>query len=75
MTITIRTEETLRNALEQRAAAQGKTLSQVAREILQDALAERPMAARVGHLKGRLELQRRSVESWRENLRNHNWRP
>lgn len=39
-TITIRTEEPLRKALEEHARARGVTLSQVAREILQDALTD-----------------------------------
>lgn len=42
-TLTIRTDEGLRKALEERARAQGKSLSEVARDILQAALQERPL--------------------------------
>jgi plasmid stability protein len=74
MTITIRTDDTLRTALERRAAAEGKTLSVLAREILSAALAERPLKTRAGGLKGRLGLRRTAPAPWRENLRGHNWR-
>ena len=75
MTITIRTDEALREALEQRASAQGKTLSEVAREILRGALADRALGGSTRHLKGRLDLQRTKSPAWRETLRQHNWRP
>jgi plasmid stability protein len=74
MTITIRTDESLREALNKRATAQGKTLSEVAREILSDALESRPLRTRAGHLKGRLDLARTPTAPWRETLRNQNWR-
>jgi hypothetical protein len=74
MTLSIRTDPLLRAALEKRAAAQGKTISQVAREILEDALTERPLKARTGHLRGRLELDRRASDEWRKRLRDRNWR-
>jgi plasmid stability protein len=75
MTITIRTDEVLREALEQRAAAEGRSLSEVARDLLRNALTERPLQKRVGHLRGRLELRRGARQEWRESLRGHNWRP
>jgi hypothetical protein len=74
MTITIRTDEELRDALERRAAEEGRSLSDVARDILRDGLAGRPLGSRVGHLKGRLRLRLGGDESWRKNLRSHNWR-
>jgi plasmid stability protein len=73
-TLTIRTDDTLRDALAKRAEAQGKTLSEVAREILQAALEERPLKLRTGHIKGRLKLPRRATEAWRKELRQRNWR-
>lgn len=73
-TLTIRTDEALRDALEQRARVQGKTLSQLVREILTAALVERPVQARAGHLKGRLLLREQATESWRDTLRRRNWR-
>ena len=42
-TLTIRTDETLRQALDQRATSQGKTVSEIVREILEQALIERPV--------------------------------
>jgi plasmid stability protein len=75
MTITIRTDEALRDALERRAAAEGRSLSDVARDILRDGLVERPFGDRVGHLRGRLQLRRGAEEPWRSALRSHNWRP
>ena len=73
-TITIRAEESLRKALARKAAASGKTISELVREILEEALADRPMRVRAGHLKGRLDLSRKSSEPWRKRLRERNWR-
>lgn len=73
-TLTVRTDDALRDALAERARAEGKTLSQVVREILEAALIERPLATRAGHLKGRLMLREQTIEPWRESLRRHNWR-
>jgi predicted transcriptional regulator len=71
-TLTIRTDPALRERLERRAKAQGKTVSAVAREILEDALDERPLRLRIGHLKGRLKLDRE--RPWGDALRQRNWR-
>jgi plasmid stability protein len=73
-TLTIRTDETLREALKQRAASQGKTVSEVVREILEQALLERPLASRVGHLRGGLQLPQPTPDSWQEQLAKRNWR-
>jgi plasmid stability protein len=73
-TLTIRTDPELRKALEERAFAQGKTVSALAREILREALDERPMELRTGHLRGRLRLGGVRSGSWREVLRERNWR-
>ena len=74
-TLTIRTDPTLRKALQERALAQGKTVSQLVREILEAALVEQPLAARTGHLQGRLELPAQSDDPWRQQMRERNWRP
>jgi plasmid stability protein len=74
-TLTIRTDSTLRKALQERAFAQGKTVSQVVREILEAALVEQPLAARTGHLQGQLELPAQSDDPWRKQMRERNWRP
>lgn len=73
-TVTIRTDEALRTALEERARARGTTLSEVAREILRNAVEERPLELRTGHLRGKLNLRQRSEEPWRKALRERNWR-
>jgi predicted transcriptional regulator len=73
-TLTIRTDEALRAALEERARARGMTLSEVAREILRDAVEERPLEVRTGHLRGLLDLRQGSEELWRKVLRERNWR-
>jgi plasmid stability protein len=73
-TLTIRTDEALRSALERRAIAQGKTVSEVAREILRHALEERPLEERTSHLKGRLRFGQKQTEAWRRSLRQRNWR-
>ena len=73
-TLTIRTDDALRAALARRAEAQGKSISQVVREILEDALAERPLGSRAGHLKGVLNLRGKRSDAWRKRLRERNWR-
>jgi plasmid stability protein len=73
-TITIRADESLRRELEERAAALGKSLSEMVREILRNALAETPLEDHTGHLRGRLELRRPDAEPWRRELRERNWR-
>ena len=74
-TLSVRTDEKLREALQARAALQGKTVSALAREILAEAVLERPLAARAGHLRGRLDLRKGSAGPWRKHLREDNWRP
>jgi hypothetical protein len=74
-TLTVRTDARLRRALEERARMQGKSISQVAREILAAALAQRPLELRTGHLRGTLRLSEGRPEPWRAALRERNWRP
>lgn len=73
-TLTIRTDAALREALERRARAQGKTISQVTREILREGLEERPLGLATGHLRGRLALRQKQSDAWRKTLRERNWR-
>ena len=73
-TLTFRADEGLRDALLKRAQAQGKTLSEVVREILESAVQERPLGERIGHLRGRLQLKAPASEPWRDRLRDRNWR-
>jgi plasmid stability protein len=74
-TLTIRADERLRAALKQRARAQGKTLSALARDILEAAVQERPLGLKTAHLKGRVRLRRRQTDAWRKVLAERNWRP
>jgi len=73
-TITVRTDPSLRDALQKRADEVGKSLSGFVRDVLQDAVTRRTVAERAGHLKGRLELPRRDLDPWREELKRRNWR-
>ena len=73
-TITVRIDDSLRRELEDRAASSGKSFSEVVREILENALAARPVDERAGHLRGKLELDRTDSDPWRERLRERNRR-
>ena len=73
-TLTIRTDEGLREALQKRAEVQGKTVSELARETLTEAVSERPLAESVGHLRGQLDLSSGDSDPWRQQLRERNWR-
>jgi len=72
--LTLRADGKLRAALRKRAAVQGKSESEVALEILNDALEERPLSARVGHLRGQIELPSETSDAWQMELRERNWR-
>jgi hypothetical protein len=74
-TLTIRTDDELREALRRRAEVQGKTISELAREILSEALADRPLGERTGHLRGRLDLRTATSDPRRERIKKLNWRP
>jgi antitoxin component of RelBE/YafQ-DinJ toxin-antitoxin module len=56
-TLTYRTDESLREALEKRAKRRGISLSQAVRVILKDALEERQLAEKTGYLRGSLSLR------------------
>ncbi len=64
----------MREALEDRARAQGLTVSELVRRLLDDAISERPLGQRAGHLKGRLEPAGPDSDAWRDQLRERNWR-
>ena len=74
-TLTIRLDEALREALEARGREQGKSLSETAREILRNAVEERPLELRTGQLRGRLRLGDHTGDGWRTELHRRNWRP
>jgi predicted DNA-binding protein len=72
-TITIRLGREQDEALTRLARALGKTRSAVVREVLEQALSERPLAERVGHLKGTVQLPK-AKDEWTTHLRKQNWR-
>jgi hypothetical protein len=75
-TLSLRVDPALRAALQQRAVTLDKSISELVCEILREALMERPLGNRIGHLKGRLNLSTASVpERWHDQLRERNWRP
>ena len=74
LTLTIPTDEKLHKAFRARALLQGKTVPDLVQEILSEALQERPLGERIGHLRGQLHLQQDS-DPWREHLRKSNFRP
>ena len=73
-TLTVRTDRRMREALEERARAQGLTVSELVRRFLEDAISERPLAQLAGHLKGRLERSGSGADVWHNHLRERNWR-
>ena len=73
-TITIRTDQSLREALIKKATTEKKSVSEVVREILEDALVERPLAERVARTRGSLRLAEKRA-GWQRQIRDRNWRP
>lgn len=71
--LTVRTDKSLREALARKAKAEHKTISEVVREILEEALVERPLAERVGKLRGELHLPEPPT-AWQREIRDRNWR-
>ncbi|HSC28491.1 MAG TPA: ribbon-helix-helix protein, CopG family [Vicinamibacterales bacterium] len=73
-TITVRLDARQANAVTQAARRTGRSVSDVVRDALDSALTERTIAARAGHVRGRLRLPRRARSRWRETIRERNWR-
>ena len=75
--MTVRLDEALREALELRAKASRKTLSEVVRDTLREALDERPLGERIGHLRGILDIDPDVDldDPWRRQIKERNWRP
>jgi hypothetical protein len=72
-TLTIRASAALREALDRRAAAEDKSVSEVVRDILEAALVPRPLGERISGLRGGLRVSD-SGASWRDQIRQRNWR-
>jgi ribbon-helix-helix CopG family protein len=73
-TLTCRVDAELLEALRWEAALQNKTVSELVREILQQAVVKKSVGERVGHLRGRLTLTSETADPWRQQLRERNWR-
>ncbi len=73
-TVTIRVDAALREALTKRADRERKTVSEVIREILESALNERPLAERIGRLRGGLRVGEPNND-WQRRIKARNWRP
>jgi metal-responsive CopG/Arc/MetJ family transcriptional regulator len=72
-TLTIRADDRLRDALDERARTLGTTRSQLVRDILEDALVERPLGDRISRLRGTVRVPR-TRNGWRREIRSRNWR-
>lgn len=73
-TITIRVDRRQREALDRLAHALGKTVSELVRDILGQALDGRPLASRTAHLAGRLTPSPKAPDAFRDRIRTNNWR-
>ena len=73
-TLTIRLDAKQQQLLGQTASMLGKTVSELVREILQQALAERTLGSKAGHLKGSLALKPSPRDAWSRKLKERNWR-
>ena len=74
-TLTVRLDPRQAKALSDAAKQSGRNISDIVRDALDSALTPRAMAARAGHVKGRLQLSRHAPAAWRDALRARNWRP
>lgn len=75
-TLTIRLPASQRRALSSKAAAAGKTESEIVRALIERELAEQTVGERVGALFGCLSLPHdaKVPDPWRKSLRARNWR-
>lgn len=71
--ISFRAGEKLRQALTERAQRQGKTVSELVREILEDAVVEPSLLERTRHVIGRLDFEV-DDDVWRRQIHERNWR-
>lgn len=73
-TLTIRLSKARREALRRRAAAEGRRESTLVREIIAREIDRGFDFEVVRHLAGRGQLKRRASDSWRNRIRDRNWR-
>jgi hypothetical protein len=72
-TLTIRLDATQDEALTRRAAALGRTRSDLVRELIARGLDQQPLGRSVAHLRGRLAVSPPST-GWRKRIKSRNWR-
>jgi Ribbon-helix-helix protein, copG family len=72
-TLTIRLDRSQDERLAARSKATGKTRSALVRELIEQGLAERPLAGRIAHLKGRLDVPA-PKRGWSKQIKDRNWR-
>lgn len=73
-TLTVRLDPDLKRALDEHAKLRRKSVSALVREILDAAVAERPLGERIGHLAGKLGPRKGEPDAWERHLREMNWR-
>ena len=73
-TLTFRLPTNLRAKLRQRAKLQGKSESELMRELVHRELQNRTMGERIGHLKGTLSLKGAKMDEWQKSIKENNWR-
>ena len=73
-TLTVRLDERRARRVADAARRLGKSASDVVREALDMALTDRAIADRCGHVRGRITLNERRSSTWRDQLRQRNWR-
>jgi len=73
-TLTISTDQALQDALSRRAQVERKSMSDVAREILESVLGDRPLTASFGKVRSDI-LFGASADAWQRAIRKRNWRP
>jgi hypothetical protein len=75
-TLTLRLDSGLRRKLRARAVALKVSEAEVVRQALDREVNAEPLGKRVGHLMGCLRLPRKpDGDSWRNAIRERNWRP
>ncbi len=72
--LTIRIDAKQHAALARTARMLGKTISEFVRETLEQAVAERSLTAKTGHIKGKLSVNIASRDPWARALEQRNWR-
>ena len=72
-TLSIRLDAEQQRQLGQAAKTLGKSVSELVREILEQALAGERLGSKTAHLKGRLNLAP-SRDAWSRKLKERNWR-